>query len=106
MQLFLIDTSRYKIVKNELILNMTPGNKSKTFQNWSKATLSTSIPEERKILKSKPQYVMFTIIVYCEKSDPPITPFTDCNKGIKVTFPVINPVNYENRENLCSINLS
>ena len=28
------------------MLNMTPGNRSKTFQNWPKATLSTSTPNE------------------------------------------------------------
>ena len=33
-------------VKNGLILNMTPENRSKTFQNWLKATQSTLTPEE------------------------------------------------------------
>ena len=49
-----------EIVRNDLILSMTPGNRSKAFQNWSKARfashpkkllnhMDTSREEEREI---------------------------------------------------------
>ena len=42
---------RSETVKNDLVLNMTPENNSKTFQNWSEARFSSSIPKE--IIQSK-----------------------------------------------------
>ena len=35
-----------ELVQNDLIINMTPENRSKTFQNWSKARLSSLTPKE------------------------------------------------------------
>ena len=72
-----------EIVKNDLIHNMTPENRSKTFQNWSKATLSTSTSKEtieskehiqRENNRNKRQNLdMFTAVGYREKSDLLIT---------------------------------
>ena len=74
------------LVKNNLMLNMTPEYSSKTFQICSKAKLFTGetiesnvyIQREKNDRKVQTQN-MFNTIGYCEKSDPLITQLSALN---------------------------
>ena len=116
------------IVKNDLLLNMTPEYSSKTFQIWPKAKLFTEetieskgyIQREKNDRKLQNQN-MFTTVGYCEKSELSITQLSALNwvsnvylihdtrtntiNRIWMTFQVRNPVSYENRQNLYNINV-
>ena len=70
-----------RIVEYDLLI--TPENRRKVFQNWSKAStivqlntkgnLNQKDTSREKINEQQTQNMFYTIVGYCKKPDPPIT---------------------------------